>query len=460
MLVFMIFCIFPLILWHLFSNVNSIFTNDPSTNGTGILEKRISISYDGRMGKSKTPGPVSRGIAAYQHTLGKDRGSGGNAGVPGAAEVPPSPPGLIKTGKVKPGQSAFMPRAIPGAAGEAPQDPSRGDSRIRRAAKFLILTGGDEAARILSHLDQEQVEAISREIASIRGIDAGEAGVILDEFRSLLSAPSVCAGSAAGGVEAARRLLYAAFGPERGESFLNKTLPETRENPFAFLEDFSGEQAALLLKEESPMTAALVLSRLSPKLSAAVLANTLPGRKLEIVRRLAHLGPVSPEVIGQIASALREKARHISAAVSGDTIGIDGRNALAAILKSSDLAFGDRILEELEDVDESLSRDLKGRLHTLEDVVRAGDRPLQEKLRNMSERDIALLLKGRSVAFIEKIMANVSSHRRDLIREEDEILGTVSRRDADKAGEEFLAWFRLGREEGRILLINDEDVVV
>ncbi|MDR2185138.1 MAG: flagellar motor switch protein FliG [Treponema sp.] len=417
------------------------------------------------MGKSKLPGPAAQGIAAYQHTLRKLRGSknkngGGDAEMPGAVEAPPSSPGLIKTGKAKTRPPAFAPRPIPADTAGVSRDPPQGDSRVRRAAKFLILIGGDEAARILAHLDIEQVEAISREIASIRGIDAGEAGAVLGEFRSLLSAPYTCAGSASGGVEAARRLLYAAFGPEKGENLLNRTLPETRENPFAFLEDFSGEQTGLLLKEEAPMTAALVLSRLSPRLCAAVLANTVPERKLEIVRRLAHLGPVSPEVMEQIASALKEKARHISAAVSGDSVEIDGRNALAAILKSSDLSFGDRILEELENMDEALSRDLKGRLHTLEDVVKANDRPLQEKLRSMSERDIALLLKGRSGAFTEKIMANVSSHRRTLIREEHEILGAVPRRDADKAAEDFLAWFRLNREEGRILLVSDEDVVM
>jgi flagellar motor switch protein FliG len=430
------------------------------------LEQTAFMAYDEGMGKSKAPGlPVSRGVAAYQRTLGKAQDSEGeesrnfeesrNSGIPGAAEAPPSPPGLIKTGRAKAGPSG--PRRV---SAESPRNrESPGDSRVRRTAKFLILIGGDEAAQILSRLDPEQVEALSREIASIRGIDAGEAGAILDEFRSLLSAPYSCGGSASGGVEAARRLLYAAFGPEGGESFLNRTLPETRENPFAFLEDFSGEQAALLLKEEGPMAAALVLSRLSPRLSAAVLANTMPERKLDIVRRLAHLGPVSPEVMERTAAALKEKARHIGAA-SGDGVEIDGRSALAAILKSSDLSFGDRILEELETVDESLSRDLKGRLHTLDDVVKADDRPLQEKLRTMSEREIALLLKGRSTGFIEKIMTNVSSHRRALIREEDGILGAVSKRDADKAAADFLAWFRLNREAGRILLINDEDVVV
>jgi flagellar motor switch protein FliG len=139
---------------------------------------------------------------------------------------------------------------------------------------------------------------------------------------------------------------------------------------------------------------------------------------------------------------------------------VDGRNALAAILKSSDIAFGDRLLKELDDVDADLGEDLRNRLHTLDDVIKAEDRPLQAKLRSMSEKDIVLLLKGRSDEFREKILSNVSAQRRTMIQEEEEIMGPVLRRDADKAAKEFLGWFRQMREDGRILLIDDEDVVL
>jgi flagellar motor switch protein FliG len=325
-------------------------------------------------------------------------------------------------------------------------------------AKFLILIGGDEAAGILSQLPVDQVERISQEIASIRGIGADEAKAVLEEFRALLSSPHAFAGTSSGGVETARRLLYAAFGPEAGEAYLTRAAPESRKNPFAFLEDFSGEQIALLLKAESVAAAALVLSRLSPQKSAAVLTNTGGERKAAILRRIARMDrKTNPEVLEQAAAALREKARLLGSAT--ETVRLDGLGALTAILRSSDLAFGDRLLQQLEEDDPDLGRNLKERLYTLEDVVRAEDRPIQEKLRSMSDRDLALLLKGRSPEFTEKIYANLSSSRRAVVREEGDIMGAVPKAEADAAARDFLGWFRLNREEGRIILMDDEDVV-
>jgi flagellar motor switch protein FliG len=392
---------------------------------------------------------ASQGIAAYQHTL-KPQDLSKDTPVVGLLKTGTGG-GLLKTKQPpKP-----LPRTLskPSEAAE--------DTKYRRVAKFLILIGGDEAAGILSKLDIDQVEAVSREIASIRGISSEEAGLILDEFRSLLSAPYGYSGSSSGGVEEARRLLYAAFGPEKGESFLLKAVPGAKENPLKFLEDFSGEQIALLLRDESPAAAALVLSRLPSQASAAALGNISAARKLEIIKRIAHLGQSSPEVLDRVAAALREKARHIGAAAGhAGTEDIDGRSALTAILKSSDISFGDRILAELEDNDPDLGRDLKERLYTLEDVVKAEDRPLQEKLRDLSDKEIVLLLKGRSEAFSQKIFANLSSHRQAQVREEAELLGPVPKKDADAAARDFLAWFRLNREEGRILLVDSEDVII
>jgi uncharacterized protein YegP (UPF0339 family) len=36
----------------------------------------------------------------------------------------------------------------------------------------------------------------------------------------------------------------------------------------------------------------------------------------------------------------------------------------------------------------------------------------------------------------------------------------VPKRDCDAAAREFLAWFRLARENGEIILTSDEDVVL
>jgi flagellar motor switch protein FliG len=188
-----------------------------------------------------------------------------------------------------------------------------------------------------------------------------------------------------------------------------------------------------------------------------VLARTTGERKLEIVRRIAKLDQVAPEVIERVASALKEKARHIGAA--GEAVDVDGMSALAEILKAGDYSFGDRLLSELEDEDPALGKGLKERLYTLDDVLNAEDKPLQDKLRTMSDHDIALLLTGKAPAFVEKLLSNVSGQRRALIREEGEIMGAVPRKEVDEASRDFLAWFRLNREAGNILLLSDEDLV-
>jgi flagellar motor switch protein FliG len=433
-------------------------SNEKTASGASAgIYRRRQVRYNGNMGNSKPPKVhPAGGIAAYQRVL-----KGATEAPDGSSEGEEASPvlgkGLVKTGKDRvsaPPRIPPLPKTIPGAPESA-----EGDSKYRRVAKFLILIGGDEAARVLSNLEPEQVEAVSREIASIRGITAEEGEAILGEFRSLLSRSYGYYGASSGGLETARRLLYAAFGPEKGEALINRAVPDSKANPFGFLEDFSAEQTALLLKDETPAAAALVLSRLPSALSAPVLAAMTGERKTDIVRRMAREIRVFPEVLEQTAAAMKEKARHIGSA-AGDTVGIDGRNALAAILKNADYAFGDQLLNELEDADPDLGRDLKERLYTLDDVIKADDRPLQEKLRTMSDRDIALLLKGRRTEFAEKILSNVSAQRRALVREEGEILGAVPKKDADDAAREFLAWFRQSREEGRILLMSDEDVLV
>jgi flagellar motor switch protein FliG len=421
------------------------------------------------MGKAKTPDNMfdNRRLAAYQKSINKNDDDT-------KAEIFPSAidEGLLKTtadfsadsGLIKtelPKKVSF-PKVIPRETDESDETgEAREDSKYRRVAKFLILLGREETSRgfasqILSKLDLDQVEQISKEISSIRGISKEEAKEIFDEFKSLLSAGYQYSGAAYGGIDAARNILYAAFGSEKGEAFFRKTVPESIENPFEFLEEFTGEQVAFLLKDESPAVTALVLSRASPKLSAACLALMNPARKLDVVKRIARLSETLPEVIERVVQGLKDKAHAIGKVDNN----IDGRSALTAILKHSDISFGEKILYELEESDPELSEDIKERLHTLEDVIKAEDKPVQDHLRNMNDKDIALLLKGKSEEFTQKILSNLSSQRKKIIQEEVEIMGPVLRRDIDAADKAFLTWFRNGREEGRIVLIDDEDVVI
>jgi flagellar motor switch protein FliG len=318
----------------------------------------------------------------------------------------------------------------------------------------------------MAQLPIDQVEAISGEIAAIASIGPEESQAILEEFSSLLSSPYQILGASRGGIEEARRVLYAAFGPEKGEAFLVKAVPEAKPNPFTFLENFSGDQLALLFREESAAAAALVFSRLPPKQTAEALSRITGEKKLEILKRIAKQAAVPPEVLEQVALALREKAKRISAHTGkNDESGFDGMEVLAAILKSSDVRFGDEILGQLEQEDPELGKTLKDKVYTIADLLEAQDLPIQKKLASMSDKDIILLLKARTghedtALFREKILSNLSQGRREEILEEENIVGAVPRRDVEQAAGAFLAWFRQEREDGGIVMMNDDDLVL
>jgi len=333
------------------------------------------------------------------------------------------------------------------------------DSKYARVAKFLILIGSEQASGILAELEPQQVQEISKEIARIKIIKPLERIEILDEFNTLFSNRDFKAyGSTQGGIETARRILYAAKGAVKGEEILNKAIPESKDNLFGFLEEFSTEQLVMLLKNESAQTSALILSRLQPKFTADVLCRLPQDSIAEVVLRIAHQKEVFPEVLEQVSAALKEKVRYIAGGAKD--IEIDGMKTLAAILKQSDYSFGDRLLNEIEEDDPEIGRTLKEKLYTLDDVINAIDRPIQDKLKTMTEYEIAVLLKGRGNEFSEKILSCVSAGRRKIIREEFDLLGAVSKRECDSAARDFLSWFRIARERGDIFLYSDEDVFV
>ncbi len=383
----------------------------------------------------KRPEPTQRNenpvIAALPARIPEPMNPPAPAFVPASTSVPP-PQGFIKT--------------------------AAGDRNYRKVAKFLVLIGKDEAARILAKLDPDQIEKVSRELASITRVEPVEAESLLAEFKSLLSGGIAGAPRAAsGGIETARALLRTAFGAEKGDAVLRRAVPESAESPFAFLEDFEGDQTALLFKDEAPGTTALVLSRLSPKAAAAAIGAMESSVKLEVLKRIAKLGKVAPEILESISASLREKARNIGRQ-TGETV--DGRSALAEILKRADSSLGDRLLEELKDSDPELGMDLKERLFTLDDVIMVEDRKVQERLRSLSDKEIALLIKGRRPAFVEKLMSNISAQRRVLVTEEREILGPVPRSEQDPLTKEFIAWFRLEKDEGRLVMLDDSDLIL
>ena len=340
-----------------------------------------------------------------------------------------------------------------GAASLAGGGSSGGDSVYRRVAKFLLLIGVNEAAKILPHLTAEQTEKIIPELASIRSVDPDEASVIFAEFQSLLERSRQ-----SGGVQTARTILEKAFGADKAQAMLEKTVSYPDGTPFDYLQEISAERLSQLLKDESAPVQALVLSRLKPALAAAFIKSLDRERQKDIIGRMAKLSSISSEVVRRVDRAMREKSQTLSTETG---TALDGRGVLAEILKKMDPESEKSILSVLDENDAELGADVRKRLFTLDDIIRADDRFIQETLRAMSDGDLALLIAGKPEEFREKILTNVSKGRGDSVLEEEQLKKPIRKRDADEVTDAFFGTLRRAWEQGKLVIKGrDDDVYV
>ncbi len=322
------------------------------------------------------------------------------------------------------------------------------DSVYRRVAKFLVLIGEDEAAKILPHLPEEQIEKIIPEIASIRTVNKDEATVIFAEFNELLQKSKN-----SGGVQTAKEMLEKAYGKDKAALMLKKAIRDEGQKPFVYLEKLDDERIQLLLKDENLGVKTLVLSNLTPKKAAAIIKIMPEEEKKQVVLRLAKMESVSPDIIRRVDAAMQEKVNNQSVEKSEN---IDGRNALAQILKKMDYNAEKDILNYLSKDDPDLGEDLRNRLFTIADVLNCDDKFIQEQLRMLSEVDIAYMIAGKPDDFRKKILENISEGRRHEVLDQEDILKPMRKVDCERITQEFFAKLRNAYDEG-LLIIKDRN---
>ncbi len=337
-----------------------------------------------------------------------------------------------------------------------PETPMRGFLKVggsegyRKAAKFLLLLGKREAVSVLKHFSSAEVEEITKEIASIKQINREEAVNLLKEFGYLH--PRLV--NSAGGVEVAKNMLTSAFGDEEGTAIFTRVIPFNGEKPFSFLEDLEFQQLMMILRKEPVHVLTVILSFLDPGKSSKILESLPPEVQTEVVARMAGMERIAPEVIIAMEEVLIERIRTQGKVITEE---IDGQTVLAEILKNMDLSDEGRILDELASEDKQLSESVKEKLFTVETILFIRDADLEKILRDFSDTEIAVLLKGKDDELRKKIIYNISRRRVEFIKYEEEALGPMRKGDVDKAMKEFLDYLKDQEIQGNIVLSREKD---
>src|SRR3954452_14921763 len=177
-----------------------------------------------------------------------------------------------------------------------PRRTPRIDGR-KKAAILLVSLGPERAAQIFGHLKEDEIEALSLDMAKLNQIPSELSQQVVDEMVDTCVAQAYMA---EGGVEYAREVLERSVGPERARLIVGRLSAAIERRPFEFLRRPPPEQIHAFIRNEAPQTIALVIANLHTDLAANVLALLEPEEQAEVAMRIGTMLETSPEVIEAI----------------------------------------------------------------------------------------------------------------------------------------------------------------
>src|SRR6185436_3330109 len=175
-----------------------------------------------------------------------------------------------------------------------------------------------------------------------------------------------------------------------------------------------------------------------PARSARVLGALPEAVRPEIVRRLATLRQVRGELLGEVTASLQERLDAAASSAEPEVETAGGLDGTAAILQNLSRAETRRLLEGLEGADPEQAALLRSRVFTFESLVAADDRGIQELLRMIETKTLALALRDAEEEITKKILANLSERASSILKDEMEFLGAIRPDDQDAARREVV----------------------
>lgn len=326
----------------------------------------------------------------------------------------------------------------------------------KKAAILLVHLGVDISSEIYKNLTDEEIEQITVEVATLGSVSQDQVNEIVEEFYTTALAKEYIS---SGGVSMAREILQRALGDGRAVEIIGRLQGALQVSPFDFLKKVDPQHLINFIQGEHPQTIALILAHLEHAQAATVMGALPNDLQSDVAIRIATMDQTAPEIINEVERVLERK---IATVLSQEFSVAGGVEALAELLNRVDRSTERGIMEVLEEDSPDLAEEIKKLMFVFEDTVILDDKAVQQILKEIDPKELALALKGASDRVKDKIFGNMSSRAGDMIKEDMEFMGPVRLRNVEEAQQKIVAVIRRLEEAGEIIVSRggEEDVLV
>jgi len=316
----------------------------------------------------------------------------------------------------------------------------------QKTAIVLLALGEKFTAEVFKRMERNEIAAVSKAMLETDSVPKEEVLEVLKEYNESLA---YGAELLVGGADQVKRLLTKSLDAETAKYIMDSLDLDTGPTPFQELENVSPRILAQILRNEHPQTLALILGHLHPDQAAELIQNLPAGVRAEVLMRLAKLEAVAEEMLMEVDKVLQSQLIAMGGK-EGKKVG--GVNSVAEILNAVDRNTEEEVLSEIEEESTQMAEDIRNLMFVFEDVKGVDDVAIRELLKEVSNEDLTVALKGASEDLRDKFFKNLSERASAMIKEDLEIMPPKKLSEVEAAQQNIVKTVRRLEDEGKIVI--------
>ncbi len=293
-------------------------------------------------------------------------------------------------------------------------------------AALLVMTVGDEnAARLFSIMEDDEIREISQVMASLGTVSSEIIERLLMDFADQISTT----GTVIGNFDNTERLLNKVLDKDRVSSIMEEIRGPAGRTMWEKLANVNEQVLANYLKNEYPQTVAVILSKIKPEHASRVLGLLPEPFAMEVIMRMLRMESVQKEILDDVERTLRNEFMSNLARTNRR----DSHELMADIFNFLDRNMEARFITALEERNRDSAERIKALMFTFEDLGKLDPGGVQTLMSNVESDKMALALKGGSETVRDLFFSNMSERAAKILKEDMASMGPVRLRDVDEA---------------------------
>jgi flagellar motor switch protein FliG len=326
----------------------------------------------------------------------------------------------------------------------------------QKAAMLLMGLDAPTAGELLKGMDSQMVQELALELAYL------DASGYRDSKESIELAVDFCNYLRSGDTFQFKKfldeMLKNAVGGDKSQQ-IQKEIGDLlhRRDPFMPIRSVDPKVLARSLENEHPQAIGVVLAELDAKKSSEVLSLLGEGVRLSVISRMTSKETVGVEARLRIAKMVNDRLKAITGAAAAGTAQPEANQSLrkvAVILRNLGKELRDGLLGAIREKDGSAADKVAELMIIWEDILFVTDRSLQQGLRGIDAKKLALALTNVDAAIKQKIRSNISERASAMVDEETSLMSSPKKEDIAAAREELIKTLREMNIKGELMFVE------